>query len=121
MIFIVLEHESSHLDKKRTLKLFICRSTQRNIFESVLLLLTGCVVMVTSTCSAAIQVVQPGDILLADLSGCAKLNIGVRDGNQGGLVVLRESIPETTDNKTCMRADRHWRQIKTLKRPKTKH
>lgn len=43
---------------------------------------------------SAVQVVEPEDVLLAHLCSAAKLNVGVWDGHQGGLVVLGESIPE---------------------------
>lgn len=50
--------------------------------------------MVTPTCLAVVQVVEPRDVLLAHLGGRAELDAGVGDGLQGRLVVLGESVPE---------------------------
>ena len=55
------------------------------------------------TCSALVQPVESDDVHLAYLSGCAKLDAGVRDGHQGWLVVLRESVPEATVIQTLIR------------------
>ena len=55
------------------------------------------------TCSALVQPVESDDVHLAYLSGGAELDTGVRDGHQGGLVVLRESVPEATIIQTIIR------------------
>lgn len=40
------------------------------------------------TCSALVQLVESDDVHLAHLGGQAELDAGVRDGHQGGQVVL---------------------------------
>lgn len=53
-----------------------------------------CSVTFTWTCSALVQPVEPDDVLLAHLRGHSKLNTGVGNSNQCGLVVLGESVPK---------------------------
>lgn len=40
------------------------------------------------TCSALVQLVESDDVHLTHLGGEAELDTGVRDGHQGGQVVL---------------------------------
>lgn len=48
--------------------------------------------------TAAIQPVQPVDVVLAHLSGLAERHVAVGDGLHGGAVVLGEGVPVTTPN-----------------------
>lgn len=49
---------------------------------------------VFSSCLTLVQTVQPGDVVLAHLVGCAEFNIGVGDRHHRGLIVPGEGIPE---------------------------
>lgn len=73
-------------------------------------------------CSALVQPVEPDDVLLAHLSSPAELNAGIRDGHQGGLVVLRESVPDTAKSKTLLSLDkRRWAKQKNAKKKTPKN
>lgn len=52
--------------------------------------------VLTQGWSAAIKPVESDDVFLAHLSGLADLNAGVRDGHNGGLLVLGEGKPVAT-------------------------
>lgn len=45
------------------------------------------------TLTAAVERVEPGDVVAAHLLGVAEGHVGVGDGDHGGLVVLREGVP----------------------------
>lgn len=47
------------------------------------------------TLTAFVECVEPGDVVAAHLLSVAKGHIGIRNGDHGGLVVLREGVPTT--------------------------
>lgn len=61
--------------------------------------------------TAAIQPVQPVNVVLTHLSGLAERHVVVvREGHRGGAVVLGEGVPVTTPNHnaTQFRPPKQW-------------